>query len=125
MKIVSWNVWGVGLARKRGVIKGNLKRIRPDIVILLETKKESLNERWIGSMWKGRYKSWVAFPSVGRAGGVVIIWDCRTVNVIYSSVGEFSVLIRVENGGVPWWFSGAYGPNSYNEQRAFGMSWQD
>ena len=54
MKIVSWNVWGVGLARKRGLIKGNLKRIRPDIVILLETKKESFNERWIGSMWKGR-----------------------------------------------------------------------
>ncbi|EXC11733.1 hypothetical protein L484_020788 [Morus notabilis] len=41
-------------ARKRGMIKENLNRIKPEIVILQETKRETLNERMIGSLWRVR-----------------------------------------------------------------------
>ena len=79
MKIVSWNVRGIGSVRKRGVIKENLLKMRPDIVLLQETKKEILEEKMVGSLWKARNRSWVALSSVGSSGGIVIIWD----------VGEF------------------------------------
>ena len=77
MKIVSWNVRGVGSLRKRGVIKEYLNRINPDIVVLQETKKEEMDERWVGSLWKARFRNWVALPSIGRAGGIIILWDRR------------------------------------------------
>lgn len=68
MKMVSWNVREVVSARKRGVIKETLTN--PDIVILQETKKEALNEKIICSVWKVRFRSWVALPSLGESGGV-------------------------------------------------------
>ena len=43
MKIMPWNVRGVGSLRKRGIIKDYLNRINPDIVMLQETKKEEMD----------------------------------------------------------------------------------
>ncbi|KAL5575065.1 hypothetical protein UlMin_016764 [Ulmus minor] len=54
MKIVSWNVRGIGSCRKRGVIKENLLKMRHDFVVLQETKKEILEEKLVGSLWKAR-----------------------------------------------------------------------
>ena len=34
MKIVPWNVRGVGSLRKRGIIKEYINKINPDIVVL-------------------------------------------------------------------------------------------
>ena len=50
MKIVSWNVRGVGSLRKRGIIKEYLNIINLDIVVLQETKKEDLDEGWVQSL---------------------------------------------------------------------------
>ena len=113
MKIVSWNVRGIGSVRKRGVIKENLLKMRLDIVLLQETKKETLEDKVVGSLWKARNRSWVALPSVGRSGGIVMIWDARGVRVRDSLVGRFSVSIEVEEEDGNWWFTGAYGPNDY------------
>lgn len=40
MKIMSWNVTGLGSKRKMVVVKEQLLRLYPDIVILQETKIE-------------------------------------------------------------------------------------
>ncbi|KAL5583298.1 hypothetical protein UlMin_015740 [Ulmus minor] len=119
MKIVSWNVRGIGSGRKRGVIKENLLKMRPDFVVLQETKKEILEEKLVGSLWKARNRSWVALPAEGRSGGIIIIWDVRGVRVRNSLVGRFSVSIEVEEGDGSWWFTGVYGPNDYRERKEF------
>ena len=97
MKIVSWNVRGVGSLRYRGIIKDYLNRINPDIVILQETKKEVLDERWVRSLWKVRFRNWVALPSMGRAGGIIVMWDRRKIVVLDSLVGEYSVSIKIKD----------------------------
>ena len=40
MKIVSWNVRGIGSGKKMGVIKKNMLKMRPEIVVLQEKKKK-------------------------------------------------------------------------------------
>lgn len=119
MKIVSWNVRGVGRAGKRGVIKEVLRSIGPDIVILQETKKERLDDKVVGSLWKSRHRSWVALPSLGRSGGIVIIWDSRAVKVTECMIGNFSVTIKIEAEGGDWWLTGVYGPNDYRIRKGF------
>ena len=109
MKIVSWNVRGTGHPDKRRGIKSLVCKINPDILVLLETKRSKIDRRFVGSVWSSRFKEWV-LPSIGAAGGIVIIWDSRRVSVVESLVGDFSVSINIENGDLPWWFSGIYGP---------------
>ncbi|CAL8998321.1 unnamed protein product, partial [Prunus brigantina] len=71
MKIKSWNVRGLWSKRKRVVVKEQLLRVNPDIVILQETKKEVFDRRLAAGVWGSRFKEWVYAPSRGRSGGIV------------------------------------------------------
>ncbi|CAL8157492.1 unnamed protein product [Prunus armeniaca] len=71
MKIISWNVRGLGSKRKMVVVKGQLLRINLDIVILQETKKEVFDKRLAAGICGSRFKEWVYAPSRGRSGGIV------------------------------------------------------
>ena len=57
---------GVGSLRKRSIIKEYLNWINPYIVVLQETKKVEMDERWVGSLLKARFRNWVALSSIGR-----------------------------------------------------------
>ncbi|ONH99726.1 hypothetical protein PRUPE_6G046000 [Prunus persica] len=73
MKIISWNIRGLGSRRKRLVLKEQLVWLRPEIVILQETKKQAIDRRLVASVWGSRFRDWVCVPSTGRSGGIVII----------------------------------------------------
>ena len=47
-------------------------------------------------------------------GGVIVLWNTNTVNLISSSSGEFSVtfLLQMRDGGPSWAFTGVYGPQA-------------
>lgn len=45
MKIISWYIRGLGSRRKRLVLKEQLVWLRPEIVILQETKKQAIDRR--------------------------------------------------------------------------------
>ena len=120
MKIISWNIRGLGGRRKRLLVKEQLRKIKPDIVILLETKREIVDRQLVASVWGSRFKEWVFSPSLGRSGGIAVLWNSQSVSVIDSMIGEFSASIRiVENTGIDWWLSGIYGPCRQRERNSF------
>lgn len=120
MKIMSWNVRGLGAAVKRQSIKHIITKHNPDIIVLQETKKESFDRSLVASIWGSRHKGWVILPAEGSRGGIAIIWDVRRTSVVSSIVGSFSVSIEVEeSGGNSWWLSGVYGPCNTNGREAF------
>ncbi|KAL6288610.1 hypothetical protein ACE6H2_006120 [Prunus campanulata] len=120
MKIVSWNIRGLGSRSKRLLIKEQLRRLKPDIVILVETKKETINKKLVASVWGSRFKEWVFSPSTGRSGGIVLMWNTHLVSVTDSLVGEFSVSIKITlNHCLDWWLSGIYGPCKQRERKRF------
>ena len=88
-------------------------------MVLQETKKEEMDERWVVSLWKARFRNWVALPSIGRARGIVVLWDRRKTEVIESLVGEFSVSVKVKEDKGEWWLTGVYGPNSCHRRDEF------
>ncbi|KAM6550152.1 hypothetical protein CsatB_021828 [Cannabis sativa] len=120
MKILTWNIRGSGDKEKRRAIKATLCKLNPDIRIIQEVKKEVVDRNFVGSIWRSRFKAWILLPSIGRLGGTLLIWDTRSITVLGSMIGEFSisVLIKTEEKE-PWWFSGVYGPCSYKARSDF------
>ena len=112
MKIFSWNIRGSGSPSKRRAIREVICKTNPDLVVLQETKREEVNRRLVGSLWRSRFKEWLVLPAEGTSGSILIMWDVRRVKVINSLLGEFSAFILVDSeGSSSWWFTGVYGPS--------------
>ena len=73
MKIISWNIRGLGSRKKRRVVKDFLRFQNLDVVMFQETKREVCDRRFVGSVWLVRNKEWAALPACGASGGILII----------------------------------------------------
>ncbi|RVW91468.1 Transposon TX1 uncharacterized 149 kDa protein [Vitis vinifera] len=120
MKIISWNVRGLGSRNKRRMIKDFLRSENPDVVMIQETKKENCDRRFVGSVWTIRNKDWVALPASGASGGILIIWDSKILSREEVVIGSFSVSVKFSLDGCgPLWISAVYGPNSPSLRKDF------
>ena len=49
--------------------------------------------------------------AIGWSGGILVIWDVRSLKIKETLIGDFSVSVLVEEDSRgDWWFSGVYGP---------------
>ena len=97
----------------RRSIKEVISKEDPDMVVFQEVKKEIVDRRFVGSIWRSRFKEWILLPLVGSSGGILLVWDSRRLKVTENLIGDFSVSIRVKMENLEdWWFSGIYGPPS-------------
>ncbi|RVW14425.1 LINE-1 retrotransposable element ORF2 protein [Vitis vinifera] len=120
MKIISWNVRGLGSRNKRRMVKDFLRSENPDVVMIQETKKENCDRRFVGSVWTVRNKDWVALPASGASGGILIIWDSKNLRREEVVIGSFSVSVKFSLDGCgPLWISAVYGPNSPSLRKDF------
>ncbi|XP_028080504.1 uncharacterized protein LOC114282068 [Camellia sinensis] len=99
MKILSWNVRGIGRPEKRRQIKKSLAERKVDIVLLQETKKAVVDSTLVRSMWPGKQFDFMTVDAIGQAGGLLCIWNpevfflkdcCSTQNFILLSGTLFS-----------------------------------
>ncbi|RVW30548.1 hypothetical protein CK203_097805 [Vitis vinifera] len=81
-----------------------------------ENKAFELNE--FGS---GRFLDWGALEAQGTAGGILICWDKRTLEILEMEMGQFTISCRLRNveDGKTWIFTGVYGPFSKDERDTF------
>ena len=63
MKIITWNVRGSGSYRKRRSIKEVICKEDPYLVVLQGVKKENVDRKFVGSVWKSIFKEWILLPS--------------------------------------------------------------
>ncbi|XP_010252447.1 PREDICTED: uncharacterized protein LOC104594028 [Nelumbo nucifera] len=119
MKIPSWNVRGIGSARKRALIKEVIKKYDPDIVFIQESKRMEFNDRWARSVWKARGISWVAAPSWGASGGIVTMWNKDVALGMGELIGKYSVSLnfKQQEDGFVWVLTNVYGPNDNRERK--------
>jgi exonuclease III len=81
MKILSWNVRGLGGLEKRKEVRGLIGEMQPWIVCIQETKLGSCDDFLCGSMWGNVLCDFSYRPSVGASGGVLTMWDTSAVEV--------------------------------------------
>lgn len=75
MRILSWNVRGSSSPEKGRAIKAQVLKLRPQFLLLQETKQELLTTYTI-STW-GLRNDWKMdfIPSIGNSGGIFSAWD--------------------------------------------------
>ena len=119
LRVLSWNVRGMHDPDKRMVIKSMVRKHKPDLVCLQETKMKEMSDRVVKSVGIGRNLGWVSLDARGAAGGVLVMWDKRVLEGLEFEVGSFSISCRFRNceEGFVWVFSGLYGPSKGRERR--------
>ena len=112
IKILSWNVRGVNDRNKRRLIKTLISSLKVDLVCLQETKMSEMSIGVVRSLGVGRFLEWGVLNVRGAAGGVLVFWDNRVLEMIGMEVGLFSISCQFKNceDGFSWIFSGVYGP---------------
>ena len=124
LRLLSWNVCGANNSSKRKVIKALIRSQRVDLFCLQEMKIQAMSEGVVRSLGTGRFLDWGAMDAHGSAGGILICWDKRTLEVLEMEVGHFSISCRLRNveDGFVWIFTGVYGPFSREERE---MLWEE
>lgn len=97
MKVVSWNVRGLGDIMRRVVIKDILRRNKVRIALIQESKITEMTDKNVREVWGIRSVQWVALDAVGSTGGILLICDTRYVKMIDSWRGDFSVFAVIED----------------------------
>ena len=82
IRILSWNVRGANDRDKRRIIKSVIKSQRVDVVCLQETKIKEMTTGLVRSLGVGRNIEWRAVNSRGAAGGILVFWDNRLVELV-------------------------------------------
>ncbi|GLT56373.1 hypothetical protein SLA2020_294170 [Shorea laevis] len=86
MKLISFNVRGLGSVLKRKEV-GKLVRVeRPDVLFLQETKLEMVEGNLCKMLWFSDEFDWVMKESVGASEGLLCIWN----RLAFVKQGEFS-----------------------------------
>ena len=91
-----------------------------DVAILQESKLEVVSRSIAVSLWGRRPIEWRYLPSVGRSGGIIVIWDPEVLELGDSRIGSFSVCCKFRSleDNFEWGLIGVYGPNDDYMRRA-------
>jgi len=92
MKLLSWNVRGLGGVEKRREVRSLATEKRPHILCVQETKLLVCDDSVCSSLWGNSNYAYSFRPLVGASGGLLTMWDCSEVEV-WSSVSQEHALI--------------------------------
>ena len=80
LKVLSWNLNGMGKAQKKWV-KDSIVDHKISFLCLQETKTSITQEWQINSIWGGKNPEFLALDSVGNSSGIVTVWDSNLFEV--------------------------------------------
>jgi exonuclease III len=81
MKIISWNVRGLGGFEKRREVSQMVKEKNPFILCLQESKLSVVNDLVCQAIWNDINVGFSYRPSVGASGGIITLWNRSEVEV--------------------------------------------
>ncbi|KAH7651412.1 DNA-(apurinic or apyrimidinic site) lyase protein [Dioscorea alata] len=97
MKILSWNVRGLGRPSKRHFVKEFISSSRADILCLQESKLQEIHNSTWKSIGGSRLNFFDFIPANGSAGGIILAWDSSQVSGTLLHKGSFSITLEFTN----------------------------
>ena len=61
------------------------------------TKMQSMEKGIVRSLGTGGFLSWEALDAMGSEGGVLVVWDKKSLELLDKEIGSFSVSCRFRN----------------------------
>lgn len=75
MKMLLFNIRGVGSRVKRKEVQDLVRKNKIDLVCIQESKLDEVNENVCRLIWGNNICGWAARESQGRSGGLITLWD--------------------------------------------------
>jgi len=118
MKIISWNVRGLGGFEKRREVSQVVREYNPFILCIQESKLSVVNDVVCKTIWNDDYVDFSYLPSVGASGGLVTLWNCKEVEVWSSFKLEHVLGIQGKfvKSGSKFTLLNVYAPCDYHRQ---------
>ena len=73
MKLISWNIRGLGRPEKKRRIKAVIKERKVDMVMLQETKRANISNQCVKSIWPYDQVAYMNVDADGSAGGLLCV----------------------------------------------------
>lgn len=93
MKIVSWNTTGLGYKSKRMDLKKFLQNHQPHLLLIKETK-EDFDIMFTNFLWSLKEIGSSFVESLGKSGGLLVLWDESKSSVIETLKGCYSLSLK-------------------------------
>ncbi|KAK8644374.1 hypothetical protein V6N13_123683 [Hibiscus sabdariffa] len=93
MRVLSWNVRGLGSSVKRMAIRKVLQQQSVEMVFLMETKLEQISDELVKGIWWTDSFSFIASPSTGLSGGILVIWELGRFDICESRIDRNFILL--------------------------------
>lgn len=124
MKMLSWNIRGLGDPVKRASARSFFSLYRADIVLIQETKLNSFSSRLTSDLTGGFLDEWAALYATGSAGGMCIGWNSAYFDLLDTLRGKFFLTVKLKNlrDNFVFFVSSVYGTPYYFNKDDFGMS---
>jgi len=93
MKIISYNVRGLGGGEKRVEVRRLVEEKNPFVLCIQESKLGFVDDFLVKSIWGNATFGFSFQPSVGASGGLVTVWDSSLVDVWSSMIFAHALVI--------------------------------
>ncbi|KAL6339446.1 hypothetical protein AAG906_032981 [Vitis piasezkii] len=116
---------------KRKVIKSVIRNQKVDLFCIQETKMQVMSEEVVRSLGPRRFLDWKVLNAMGMAGGVLICWDKRSLEMLGVFTGVYGPFSREDReclweefGAIrglweePWCLGGDFNTTLYQAERS-------
>ncbi|XP_045822163.1 exodeoxyribonuclease-like [Trifolium pratense] len=112
MKIVSWNIRGLGGLEKRKAVGNLVGELKPFILCLQETKLQNYDVLLCSNLWGSSFHGFSFRPSVGASGGILTLWDSSEVEMWWTESREHVLWChgRFTKSGKEFFVANIYAP---------------
>ena len=121
IKVLSWNVRGLGDVNKCNVVKNVIRRSRCDIVCIQETKWNKTEFVYLASVLPNFFqRSCVVIDAQGAAGGVLIAWKHAYILMnSFTTKHTCTVVLKQPSTGTLFAVTSVYGPSREDRKHEF------
>lgn len=118
MLLLSWNIRGLGSCVKKRFVSKLIKRRKPGMIFIQETKLECIDRVAVQKLWGSGEFEFVVSNAIGSSGGLLSVWSRSffTVDNIISH-RSFIALQGVINNNFPCCVVNVYAPNEVVNRR--------
>ena len=119
-KILIWNVRGLNSTARHDSVRTLVDSSQADIVCIQETKISAMPQRTLLSALGSDFADFVAAPSVGASGGILVAWRWHVKLSVIWRGDNYSVSVQFsQESGQTWWLTCVYGPQGNDEKILF------
>ena len=112
LRILVWNVGGLNASARQSVVSDVIRDHHVSVVCFQESKFQAVTPTLISQCCGPKFSSFLAVPSVGASGGLILAWDDDVVQIVEVATSQHFILATCTCRaiGQSWVLCNVYGP---------------